>query len=93
MIRTKEVTFLGVVLDENLSWKSHISHIARKISKSVGIIGRSSSCLTKLALKTLHCSLVEGGVRVHGDVVLRCFWCGFSENCYFNLRYNIAVFH
>ena len=58
MIRTKEVTFLGVILDENLSWKSHISHIAGKISKSVGIIGRSSPCLTKLALKTLYCSLV-----------------------------------
>ena len=38
MIRSKEVTFLGVILDENLSWKSHISHIASKISKSVGII-------------------------------------------------------
>ena len=24
MIRTKEVTFLGVILDENLSWKSYI---------------------------------------------------------------------
>ena len=58
MIRTKEVTFLGVILDENLSWKSHISHIAGKISKSVGIIGRSRPCLTKLALKTLHYSLV-----------------------------------
>ena len=46
MIRTKEVTFLGVILDENLSWKSRISHIASKISKSVGIIGRSSLCLT-----------------------------------------------
>ena len=58
MIRTKEVTFLGVILDENLSWKSHISHIAGKISKSVGIIGRSSPCLTMLALKTLYYSLV-----------------------------------
>ena len=55
MIRTKEVTFLGVILDENLSWKSHISC---KISKSVGIIGRSSPCLTTLALKTLYYSLV-----------------------------------
>ena len=58
IIHTKEVTFLGVILDENLSWKSHISHIAGKISKSVGIICRSSSCLTTLALKTLYYSLV-----------------------------------
>ena len=58
MIRVKEVTFLGVIFDENLSWQPHISHIAGKISKSVGIIGRSSPCLTKLALKTLYYSLV-----------------------------------
>ena len=58
MIRTKEVTFLGFILDENLSWKSHISHIASETSKSVGIIGRSSPCLSKLTLKTLYYSLV-----------------------------------
>ena len=59
MTRVKKVTFLGVILDENLSWKPHISHIACKISKSIGIIGRSSPCLTKLALKTLYYSLVH----------------------------------
>ena len=30
----KETMFLGVILDEHISWKSHISHIASKISKS-----------------------------------------------------------
>ena len=58
MIRVKEVTFHGVILDENLSCKPRISHIAVKISKSVDIIGKSSPCLTKLALKTLYYSLV-----------------------------------
>ena len=32
----------------------------------------------------------EGGVRVRGDAVLRCFWCGFSE--IFLLTCGIAVF-
>lgn len=56
MIHLKEVTFFGVILDENLSWKPHISNIACKISKSG--IGRSNPCLTKLTLKTLYFSLV-----------------------------------
>ena len=38
-------------------------------------------------LPTMH---MEGGVRVRGDAVLRCFWCGFSE--IFFLTYGIAVF-
>ena len=56
MIHLKEVTFFGVILDENLPWKPHILHIAGKISKSG--IGRSSPRLTKLTLKTLYFSLV-----------------------------------
>ena len=36
--RVNEVLFLGVILDEHLSWKSQIQNIARKVSKSVGII-------------------------------------------------------
>ena len=32
---------------------------------------------TIYTIKRTH--LLEGGVRVRGDAVLRCFWCGFSE--------------
>ena len=55
MIRVEEVTFLGVILDENLSWKPHI---VGKILNLLVYIGRASPCLTKLALKTLYCLLV-----------------------------------
>ena len=33
-----ETTFLGVILDKNLTWKPHISYLANKISKSIGVI-------------------------------------------------------
>ena len=38
--------FLGVILDSELTWKSHINHLSKKIAKSVGIIS--------LARKNLH---------------------------------------
>jgi hypothetical protein len=56
--KVKEVCFLGVMLDENLSWKAHISHVAHKISKSFGIIYRSSFYLFKSALRILYFALV-----------------------------------
>ena len=34
--RFKEATSLGVILDEHLTWKSHIHNFARKVSKAVG---------------------------------------------------------
>ena len=38
----KETVFLGVIMDEHLNWKSEISHVANKVSKSTGIIRKSS---------------------------------------------------
>ena len=40
--QVKKIVFLGVILDDKLSWKSHISHVSTKISKSIGIIRKSS---------------------------------------------------
>ena len=55
---TNEVSFLGVILDEHLSWKSHITHVTRKMSKSIGIIKKASFYLSKSTLLTLYYSLV-----------------------------------
>ena len=54
----KEVSFLGVILDEHLTWKAHISHVARKMSKSIGIVKKASFCLSNSSLITLYYSLV-----------------------------------
>ena len=56
--RVKESAFLGVILDENFSWKPHIANIARKVSKSIGIIHKASLCLSTSTLCTFHNSLV-----------------------------------
>ena len=53
----KEATFLGVILDEHLTWKSHIHNVARKVSKAVGIIYKSSFCLDSPSLRILYFSL------------------------------------
>ena len=57
-IRENNIVFLGVILDEHLTWKSHISHVSNKISKSTGIIRKSSFFLLKQSLLTLHYSMV-----------------------------------
>ena len=56
--RVKETTFLGVILDEHLTWKSHIHNVARKVSKAVGIIYKSSFCLDDSSLQILYFSLI-----------------------------------
>ena len=56
--QVKEMVFLGVVLDEHLTWKLHISQVACKISKSIGVINRARFFLLKPCLKTLYYCLV-----------------------------------
>ena len=45
--RSESITFLGVFLDENLTWKDHTRYTVNKIAKNIGSLFRSKSYLTK----------------------------------------------
>ena len=51
-------TFLGIIIHERLDWKSHISYVSKKISKSIGIIGKFRSLIHHKSLLTLYYSLI-----------------------------------
>ena len=51
--------FLGVIVDEKLNWKDHISFIASKISKSNGVLFRIRNNLTREAKNLLYHSLIH----------------------------------
>ena len=50
--------FLGIMLDENLSWKSHIKMVGNKISKVTGILYRLKNVFPKNVLFVLYNSLI-----------------------------------
>ena len=52
--RVKSIKFLGVLLDENLSWKDHIKCIENKVAKNIGLLHRAKLFLDKNSLLTLH---------------------------------------
>ena len=39
---TTNTKFLGINIDNNLTWNAHINHITTKISKGVGVLSRLS---------------------------------------------------
>ena len=47
--RSESIKFLGVFLDENLTWKDHIRYLENKIAKNIGLLFRSKPYLTKNA--------------------------------------------
>ena len=53
-----EIKFLGVMLDNKLSWKAHIKYISSKISKSVSILKMLKFFFPSRILKSLYYSFV-----------------------------------
>ena len=53
MIWVSQTTFLGVIIDDKLNWKAHISYISGKISRAIGVIIKARN-LGKDALLSLY---------------------------------------
>ena len=56
IIRVRATIFLGVNIDEKLTWKYHISLVRSKLAKTVGILYRVRHLLNRSALFILYCS-------------------------------------
>ena len=78
----KEIKFLGVILDNNLKWNSHIDYISKKISKSVSILKMLKFTFPSNVLKNIYfsliypyytyCNLVWGSaVSTHLDILIK----------------------
>ena len=50
--------YLGIIIDEHLSWNSHIEMIGLKVSKAIGIINHLKSIYPQTVLFTLYNALI-----------------------------------
>ena len=60
--RKKKVKYIGVILDEQLTWGDHIDYISTKIKRNIGAIKRIRNSLQKY-LEMLHKAFVEPHFR------------------------------
>ena len=58
MPQVASTRFLGIIIDESLSWREQIFDVCRKVSKSIGIIRRVRNLISKKCLLTLYYSLI-----------------------------------
>ena len=54
----ENVTFLGLSLDEHLTWEDHCNKVANKISRNTGVLNRSKKVLPLSSLLTVYNSLI-----------------------------------
>ena len=48
--RENSLKFLGIILDEHLTWKKHIQLIENKVSKNVGVLYKTSQLINSKCL-------------------------------------------
>lgn len=57
--RSQSTKFLGITIDEHLTWKTHISHINKKISSSLYAINQLKNTLPIDSLHSLYYTLIH----------------------------------
>ena len=58
LAQTNATKFLGVYVDEHLTWQDHIIYLCKQISKSIGMLFRSRFYLSSKTKLTLYYSLI-----------------------------------
>ena len=61
--RENSLKFLGVVLDEHLTWKKHIQLIENKISKKVGVLYKTSELINSKCLRGVYFSFIHSYIN------------------------------
>ena len=56
--QVKETKFLGVIINENLTWSDHIDVVSNKCSKNLGIIRKLQKTVPRNILVTLYSTLI-----------------------------------
>jgi len=70
-IPTQSYKLLGVLFDENLSFKFHIDNLKSKISKGIYLLNRVKNILPKKALKSLYFAYVHSHLT-YCPIILSC---------------------
>ena len=69
--RTPHIKFLGVILDENLTWNNHINEICNKLKRLFHIFYNIRHLLSKDNIKTIYYALIYSrikyGISVYGQ--------------------------
>ena len=60
--RVNIFNFLGLLLNENMSWNPHIDLLANKLAKCAGVLYKLKHVLPIHSLRTLYFSMVQSGM-------------------------------
>ena len=69
--RVRSICYEGVILDEHLSWKEHVSKVFTKVSERLGLLGRIRVCLV-LPVLCYHSCAISPVIITWGELSVEC---------------------
>ena len=70
---TDSVKYLGVKIDGNLSWKSHLDYLSVKLHRASALLFKIRNLLNSSILRTIYCTIFESHLNYCSLV--------WSQNC------------
>ena len=61
--RQSSIKFLGILLDENLSWKEHLKLTENTVANNIGLIYKAKPYLNKDSLLELYFSYIHSDIN------------------------------
>ena len=92
MQRVNNAKFLGVIVDQHLNWKDHISMISQKISRSCGITYKIRKTLDIKSKRLIYYSLIHPYLTYCVNVWLSTYQTNFKIICSAQKRSVRALF-
>ena len=63
VIPTTHTKYLGILMDQHLSWDQHLKMLKQKLSRANGLLAKVHYCLSPNLLRTIYFSIFESHLR------------------------------
>ena len=90
--KEKITTFLGILINENLSWEQHINKVSTKISKSIGILYKSREIVQQLLLKRLYFCFIHCHLN-YANIAWTSTCKSKLEGLYYHQKHGACITH
>ena len=74
LYESSKIKYLGLIMDDRLTWKHHISELSKKLNKSIGIIFKIKKLCAQRVQMSLYFSLVHSSLNYGA-----CVWGNADE--------------
>ena len=61
--RVKDFNFLGIVFNQNMSWKSHLDKLGNKLAKTAGVLNRIKRIVPLHIMRTLYHRMAQSYIN------------------------------